>query len=56
MLADYRCICARDEMDGWHDGASTGINAKRTITTDIQDSTLTRTTLNGANVTIGACI
>lgn len=37
----------------WHD-PSTGINAKRTITTDIQDSTLTRTTLNGANVTITA--
>ncbi|SDC49767.1 hypothetical protein SAMN05444679_103218 [Variovorax sp. CF079] len=37
----------------WHD-PSTGINAKRTITTEIQDSTLTRTTLNGTNVTISA--
>jgi filamentous hemagglutinin len=37
----------------WHD-PSTGINAKRTITTEIQDSTLTRTTLNGANVSIAA--
>ncbi|MDR6891032.1 MULTISPECIES: DUF637 domain-containing protein, partial [Variovorax] len=37
----------------WHD-PSTGINARKTTETKVGDSTLTRTTLNGANVSIEA--
>ncbi|MET3442248.1 filamentous hemagglutinin [Variovorax paradoxus] len=37
----------------WHD-PSTGINARKTTETTVEDSTLTRTTLNGANVSIEA--
>lgn len=37
----------------WHD-PSTGINARKTTETKVEDSTLTRTTLNGANVFIEA--
>jgi filamentous hemagglutinin len=37
----------------WHD-PSTGINAKKTTEIKVEDSTLTRTTLNGANVSISA--
>ncbi|MET3443163.1 filamentous hemagglutinin [Variovorax paradoxus] len=37
----------------WHD-PSTGINARKTTETKVEDSTLTRTTLNGANVSIEA--
>ncbi|WP_307574737.1 DUF637 domain-containing protein [Variovorax paradoxus] len=37
----------------WHD-PSTGINARKTTDTTVKDSTLTRTTLNGANVSIEA--
>ncbi|WP_234975062.1 DUF637 domain-containing protein [Variovorax paradoxus] len=37
----------------WHD-PSTGINAKKTTETKIEDSTLTRTTITGANVNISA--
>ncbi|RST54048.1 filamentous hemagglutinin N-terminal domain-containing protein [Variovorax sp. DXTD-1] len=37
----------------WHD-PSTGINARKTTETKVEDSTLMRTTLNGANVSIEA--
>ena len=37
----------------WHD-PSTGINARKTTSTTVEESTLTRTTLNGANVSIEA--
>lgn len=37
----------------WHD-PSTGINARKTTETQVEDSTLTRTTLHGANVSIEA--
>ncbi|WP_432726181.1 filamentous hemagglutinin N-terminal domain-containing protein [Variovorax sp. W6] len=37
----------------WHD-PSTGINARKATETKIEDSSLTRTTLNGANVSIEA--
>ncbi|MET3464570.1 two-partner secretion domain-containing protein [Variovorax atrisoli] len=37
----------------WHD-PSTGINARKATETKVEDSSLTRTTLNGANVSIEA--